>query len=104
MRNALASGFGIVRFLKILEYRFSQRDQAERDLKRSLEEIASENGELSPKAQKILRNFDTKIKKLSVERYWSSTKVNEEREKTRSEEIISNEREVSRMSYLSINF
>ncbi|RHZ45876.1 hypothetical protein Glove_645g36 [Diversispora epigaea] len=30
---------------------------------------------------------------VSVERYWSSTKVNEEREKTRSEEIISNERE-----------
>ena len=104
MRNALASGFGIVRFFKILEYRFSQRDQAERDLKRSLEEIASENGELSPKAQEILRNFDTMIKKLSMERYWSSTKVNEEREKTRSEEIISNEREVSRMSYLSINF
>ncbi|CAG8584893.1 2685_t:CDS:10 [Diversispora eburnea] len=103
LRNALASGFGIVRFFKIVEYRFSQRDQAERDLKRSLEEIASENGELSPKAQEILRNFDTMIKKLSVERYWSSAKVNEEREKTRSEKIISNEREEQHFFNLKSN-
>ncbi|CAG8460042.1 3767_t:CDS:2 [Ambispora gerdemannii] len=47
--------------------------------KRSLEEIASENGELSSKAQEMLRNFYMMINNSSVERYWTSTQVNEAR-------------------------
>ncbi|CAG8679687.1 14012_t:CDS:2, partial [Acaulospora morrowiae] len=55
--------------------------------------VASENGELSSKAQEMLRKFDTMINSSYVERYWTLTRVNEECEKTRSEEIISNEKE-----------
>ncbi|CAG8634671.1 9908_t:CDS:2, partial [Cetraspora pellucida] len=61
LKSTLANGFGVIKFFKTMEYRFSQRDQAEKDLKKSLEEIASENGELSSKAQSILRHFDKEI-------------------------------------------
>ncbi|CAG8695606.1 3758_t:CDS:2, partial [Ambispora gerdemannii] len=103
LRSTLARGFGFVKFFKSLEYRFSQRDQAERDLKRSLEVVASENGELSSKAQEMLRKFDPMINSSYVERYWTSTRVNEEREKTRSEEIISNEKEEQHFFNLKSN-
>nr|CAG8534619.1 14292_t:CDS:2 [Entrophospora candida] len=67
LRSILAKGFGFVKYFKILEYGFSQRDQAGRDLKRSLEEIASENGELSSKAQKMLHKFDLMINSSYME-------------------------------------
>ncbi|CAG8666313.1 29041_t:CDS:10, partial [Racocetra persica] len=82
---------------------FSQREQAEKNLKKLLEEIASENDELSSKAQVMLRDFDIIIKNLAAERYWNSTKVNEEREKTRLEEIISNEKEKQHFFKLKSN-
>ncbi|CAI2176853.1 14016_t:CDS:2 [Funneliformis geosporum] len=93
LRSTLENGSGMVKFFKTLEYTFSQRDQAEKDLKRALETISSENGELSSKALEWLRNFDVMIKSSSTERHWTSTKVNEECEKTHSLELISAEKE-----------
>ena len=95
MRKTLENGSGIVKFFKSLDYTFSQRNQAEEDLKRALETISSENDELSSKAQDWLRNFDVMIKSSGTERHWTSTKVNEEREKTQALELISAKKEVS---------
>ena len=85
-----------------MEYGFSKRNQAEKDLKRALEEISSENNELSSKAKDALLDFDTMISSSSVERHWTSIRVNEERERTRAVEIISNEKVVSNI--FEINF
>ncbi|PKY52298.1 hypothetical protein RhiirA4_496198 [Rhizophagus irregularis] len=83
----------MVKFFKTLEYTFSQREQAEKDLRSALETISSEEGELSSKAPEWLRNFDVMRKSSSAERHWTSTKVNEEREKTRALKLISAEKE-----------
>ncbi|CAG8715188.1 7630_t:CDS:2, partial [Funneliformis mosseae] len=93
LRKTLENGSGIVKFFKSLDYTFSQCNQAEEDLKRALETISSENDELSSKAQEWLRNFDIMIKSLSIERHWTSTKVNEKRKKTQALELISAEKE-----------
>ena len=68
----------------------------EKDLKRALlEEILSENSDLSFKAKELLLNFDIMIDSSSVKRHWTSIRVNEERGRTRAIEIISNKKEVS---------
>ena len=82
----MTKGFGVIKFYKTLNYRHSQRDEAEEDLRKALEAIVSEDNALSGKAQDWLRNLHILTHNFGSEQYWESAHVIEECEETKTAE------------------
>ncbi|CAG8609410.1 10714_t:CDS:10 [Acaulospora morrowiae] len=58
LRNILTTNSGVCKFFKTFRYPSSQRDRAEKDLKKALELISAKKDALLPKSNLWLSNFD----------------------------------------------
>ena len=75
----MTKGFGVIRFYKMREYQFIQRDQAEEDLKTGLNAIVATKTDLSTKAREWLREIDVLTHSWSSEQFWKSVQISEAR-------------------------
>ncbi|CAG8505484.1 7501_t:CDS:10, partial [Paraglomus occultum] len=99
----MTKGFGVIKFYKHLNYRHSQRQEAEEHLRKALEAIASEQNAFSGKAQDWLRDLSILTHNFSSEQYWNSVRVSEERETTKTTKAISAEKEEQHVVHIMSN-
>ncbi|CAG8535235.1 18471_t:CDS:2 [Gigaspora margarita] len=94
LEKILSSGeVSAVKFFKKAEFTFSQKEEAEKALFRALEIINSKNDIHAVIAKRLLCNFDNFIGSFSVEQFWSSVRVREEKTTTNTAQIILQEKE-----------
>ena len=74
---------------------FSQKDQAKECLREALKILASKNDEYSQKAKNLLGRFDNCTNSYSVEQFWNGLKIREERDKSRTDQLLLEEKKVS---------
>ena len=93
MIGVIEKNYGIVKFFKDLEYLSSNRDQAERDLRKALEDLSKEDSNLSAQARWWLCDFDRITHSIAIEKYWNSLQVMEENERTQMWMAVFSEKE-----------
>ncbi|CAG8678438.1 17723_t:CDS:2, partial [Racocetra fulgida] len=93
LKEAISQGFTASKYFKKLGYQFSQKDQAEEDLRKTLNELASmSDDEHSRQAESLSNTIDKHLGSSTVEQYWNSAKIQEEQNTTRVNQIIVEEK------------
>ncbi|CAG8570445.1 6282_t:CDS:2, partial [Acaulospora morrowiae] len=92
LKEVISQGFTASKFFKKLGYQFSQKYQAEDDLRRTLKKLASMNDEYSQKAESLYNAIDKHLGSSNVEKYWNSVRIQDEQNKTRVNQIIVEEK------------
>ncbi|CAG8722259.1 450_t:CDS:2, partial [Funneliformis caledonium] len=93
LKEVISEGFTASKFFKKLGYQFSQRDQAEDDLRKILKKLASMNDdEYSQRAESLSNVIDKQLYSINVEQYWNSVRIQNEQNTTRVNQIIMEEK------------
>ncbi|CAG8470647.1 16023_t:CDS:2, partial [Cetraspora pellucida] len=93
LKEVISQGFTAGKYFKKLGYQFSQKDQAEEDLRKTLNKLASMNDdEHFRQAESLSSMIDKHLGSSSVEQYWNSVKIRNEQNTTRVNQIIVEEK------------
>ncbi|CAI2194175.1 14408_t:CDS:2 [Funneliformis geosporum] len=92
LQELILKEFTFIKFFKKIGYQFSQKAQARDSLREALKVLASEEDEYSQKAISLLDVFDEQMNSCAVEKYWNGLKVQNERDKTRTEQLVLEEK------------
>ncbi|CAG8485151.1 8308_t:CDS:2 [Ambispora leptoticha] len=93
LKEVISQGFTANKFFKKLGYQFSQREQAEEDLRKTLKKLASMNDdEHFRQAESLSNAIDKHLGSSTVKQYWNSVQIQEEQNTTRINQIIVEEK------------
>src|SRR5688572_11785833 len=95
LKGLILDEFSAVTFFKRMGYQFSQKSQARDNLQEALKTLATNDDEYSRKARSILDFFDEHMDSYLVKHYWNGLELQNEREKTRTGQLVIEEKKVS---------
>ncbi|CAG8639151.1 7142_t:CDS:2, partial [Ambispora gerdemannii] len=94
LEGILSSGnISAIRFFKKAEFTFSQKEEAEKTLFKTLKIVISKDDIHAITAKRLINNFDKFISTFSVQQYWNSLNVRIEKTITSTAQIILQEKE-----------
>ncbi|CAG8665857.1 12279_t:CDS:2, partial [Funneliformis mosseae] len=99
----LDDDFIVIKFFRRIDCAFSQKDQAKECFREALKILASKDDEYSRKAKNLLGNFDNYTNSYSVRQYWDGLKIREERDKTRTDQFLLEEKKEQHLCLIDSN-
>ncbi|CAG8752061.1 15059_t:CDS:2, partial [Funneliformis mosseae] len=99
----LDDDFTVIRFFRRMDCAFSQKDQAKECLREALKILASKNDEYSRKAKNLLGRFDSCTNSYSVEQFWNGLKIREEQDKSRTDQLLLEEKKEQHLCLIDSN-
>ncbi|RIA80486.1 hypothetical protein C1645_792432 [Glomus cerebriforme] len=103
LKELFLGEFSTIKFFKKIGYRFSQKAQARDSLQKALKTIASNDDEYSWKAKSLLDTFDEHMDSYTVELYWDGLKVQNERDKTLTDQLLLKEKKEQHLCLIDSN-
>ncbi|RGB25444.1 hypothetical protein C1646_459381 [Rhizophagus diaphanus] len=99
----LDDDFIVIKFFRRIDCAFSQKDQAEECFREALKILVSKDDEYSRKAKNLLGNFDNYVNSYSIRQYWNGLKIREERDKSRTDQFLLEEKKEQHLCLIDSN-